>query len=255
MRHPSLAVFEHKVIAYRRSWHGSVLGSFGVPVLFLLGIGVSVGGFVDARGVLPIGYLDYVGPGLLAATAVQVAANESMAPVYASFVFARTYHAMRASPLRVVDILVGGVAYVLSRVLLAAAGFLVVLAASGAVHSAGAVAALPACALVALAVAAPSFAYAASVTHVGMLPVLSRLVVVPMTLFAGVFFPVGSLPPVARWLAYGSPLWHGVEVCRAATLGTPTAWGAGAHIAYLVAWCAAGMWLAHARFARKLADG
>ena len=56
-----------------------------------------------------------------------------------------------------------------------------------------------------------------------MFALLFRFVVIPMTLFAGVFFPVEQLPAPARWLAYVSPLWHGVELCRAATLGTATA--------------------------------
>ena len=56
-----------------------------------------------------------------------------------------------------------------------------------------------------------------------MFAILYRFAVIPMTLFAGVFFPVDQLPIVARWLAYVSPLWHGVELCRSATLGLPTA--------------------------------
>jgi lipooligosaccharide transport system permease protein len=75
-----------------------------------------------------------------------------------------------------------------------------------------------------------------------------------MTLFAGVFFPVDSLPLAARVLAYISPLWHGVELTRAATLGTATAWGVWAHIGYLVAWSAAGYLLATYRFGRRLAE-
>ena len=59
---------------------------------------------------------------------------------------------------------------------------------------------------------------------------------------------------VARWLAYVSPLWHGVELGRASTLGVATAWGWGTHVGYLVAWCAAGYWLALFRFNRKLSD-
>ena len=108
--------------------------------------------------------------------------------------------------------------------------------------------------LLGLAVAAPVFAYAASITNDGMFAVLLRFGVIPMTLFAGVFFPVESLPLVPRWLAYASPLWHGVELCRAATLGIDTAWGWAVHAGYLSVWCVAGSWLALRRFKRKLSD-
>jgi lipooligosaccharide transport system permease protein len=75
-----------------------------------------------------------------------------------------------------------------------------------------------------------------------------------MTLFAGVFFPVQGLPPLARLPAYASPLWHGVELCRAASLGTATAWGLPAHLGVLVAWSVAGYLFARWRFGKRLAD-
>jgi lipooligosaccharide transport system permease protein len=77
MLHPALSVLEYNLIAYRRVWRASVLSSFVLPLLFLLGMGVSVGSYVDARGALGTDYLDYIAPGLLASTALQVAVGES----------------------------------------------------------------------------------------------------------------------------------------------------------------------------------
>jgi lipooligosaccharide transport system permease protein len=254
MIHPSYAVLEHNVIGYRRVWRGTVLSSFVLPVLFLLGMGLSVGSFVDAQGTLGPSYLDYLAPGLLASTAIQVAVGEATWPVFASFVWMRTYHAMVATSLRVGDILVGHIAFVLLRVLMSALGFLVVMLIFGTVHSPWAWAAIPACVLAGLAITAPVFAYAASISNDGMFAVLLRFAIIPMTLFAGVFFPVESMPLAPRILAYISPLWHGVELCRATTLGTETAWGIGAHTGYLLLWCAVGLWLARMRFGKKLVD-
>jgi lipooligosaccharide transport system permease protein len=140
------------------------------------------------------------------------------------------------------------------RVALACAGFLVVMLLFGTVHSIWALAALPACVLLGLAVTAPVFAFAASISSDGMFAVLLRFGVIPMTLFAGVFFPVESLPLVPQWLAYASPLWHGVELGRASTLGIATAWGWAVHAGYLTVWCVAGWWLALRRFERKMSD-
>jgi lipooligosaccharide transport system permease protein len=254
MLHPSVAVLEYNLTSYRRVWRASVLSSFALPVLFLLGMGVSVGSYVDARGALGTDYLDYIAPGVLMATALQVAVGESTWPVFGSFTWTRTYHAMQASPLRVRDILAGSVGFVLVRVAIACAGFLIVMLAFGTVHSVWALAALPACVLLGLAVTAPTFAYAASISNDGMFAVLLRFAVIPMTLFAGVFFPVDSLPLLPRWLAYVSPLWHGVELSRASTLGVETAWGWATHVGYLVVWCVLGYWLALFRFNRKLSD-
>jgi len=249
-----IAVVEHSLIAYRRVWMGTALSSFALPVLFLLGMGVSVGSYVDARGALGTDYLDYIAPGVLMATALQVAVGESSWPVYASFSWTRVYHSMLATPLRVREVLTGSLAFVLIRVALACLGFLLVMLAFGTVHSLWVLTALPVSVLLGLAVAAPVFAYAASISNDGMFAVLLRFGVIPMTLFAGVFFPVESLPLVPRVLAYVSPLWHGVELGRASTLGVGTAWGWPVHAGYLVAWCAVGYWLALFRFTRKLTN-
>jgi lipooligosaccharide transport system permease protein len=248
------SVFEHNLVAYRRVWRGTVLSSFLLPVLFLLGMGLTVGGYVDRSGGLGVRYLDYIAPGLLASTAMQVAVSESTWPVFGNFMWTRTYHAMRATPVDVRDMLAGHIGYVLLRVLISSAGFVVVMAVAGTLHSVVALAVLPVALLVGLAMAAPVFAYSATIRSDAMFAVLFRFLVMPMTLFAGVFFPVTSLPPLARLLAYASPLWHGVELSRAATLGTPTAWGAWTHVGYLLAWAVGGFATAAWRFTRRLGD-
>jgi lipooligosaccharide transport system permease protein len=174
--------------------------------------------------------------------------------VFDKFTWTRGYHSMRATPLRIEDILRGHLAYVLLRVTVASTAFLLVMLAFGTVRSPWVLAALPAVVLIGLAAAAPSFGYAASIGNDGLFAVLFRFAVIPMSLFAGVFFPVASLPAPARALAYVSPLWHGVELCRAATLGQPTAWGVPAHVSMLVAWSVAGYLFARHRFRKKLTD-
>jgi lipooligosaccharide transport system permease protein len=174
--------------------------------------------------------------------------------VFSGFNWHRMYHSMQATPIRVPDMVRGHIAYVLLRVALSAVGFLIVMGVFGALHSPWAPAALPVAILVGLATAAPVFAYSASISTDGLFAVLFRFAVIPMTLFAAVFFPVDSLPLWARVLAYVSPLWHGVELTRAATLGTPTAWGVWAHLGCLAAWSLAGYLLATYRFRHRLAE-
>ena len=96
----ALPVFEHRLAGYRRVWRGSVFSTFLLPVLFLLGMGISVGAYVDTSGALGVPYIDYIAPGLLASAALQVAISETTWPILGAFNWIRTYHAMRASPLR-----------------------------------------------------------------------------------------------------------------------------------------------------------
>jgi lipooligosaccharide transport system permease protein len=222
--------------------------------MFLLGMGISVGSYVDTSGALGIPYVDYIAPGLLASTAFQVAVGEAAWPVLGGFQWVRTYHGMRASPLRPRDMVGGEVLWIWLRVATSAGGFLIVMALFGVVHSPIGILTLPAVLLLALAAAAPVLAYSASIVTDNWFAVLFRFAIIPMTLFAGVFFPVEQLPIVLRWVAYASPLWHGVELCRAATLGTPTAIGWLGHAGYLAAWAVVGYLLASRQFTRRLTD-
>ena len=254
MIHPAVASFEHHLRTYRRTWKGTVFSAFVLPVLFLVAMGRSVGGYVDTRAGLGVPYLDYVAPGILASTTVQIGIFEGTFVVFSAFHWGRTYHAMRASALRPGDILVGHLAFALLRVTMSAVGFVLVMVAVGVLHSPTGLLALPASIVVGVALTPFVFAYSAVITSDGMFAVLFRFVLVPMSLFAGVFFPVSAMPLAARVLAYGSPLWHGVELCRAATLGTASAWGAPAHLGYLLLWIVAGTLTARHVFAKKLTD-
>jgi lipooligosaccharide transport system permease protein len=248
-----LAVLEFDLVGYRRTWRGSVLSSFVLPVLFVLGFGFGVGQFVDAGGKLgDVSYLDYIVPGMIASTAMQVAFGEASWPVMSRFMWIRTYHSMVAAPLRIVDIVGGDLLFVTLRIVVTTAVFLGVTVAFGAVHSVWAVAVVPVAGLLGLATAAPVFAYAARLETDSYFPLLQRFVVIPMSLFAGVFFPIESLPFGLRVLAYVSPLWHGVELCRAATFGIGDFYPIVGHLAYLGLWAAGGFWLALLAFRRRL---
>ncbi len=74
----------------------------------------------------------------------------------------------------------------------------------------------------------------------------------PLTLFSGTFFPISQLPDWLRRLAVLSPLWHGVELCRAATTGTFHFWADLLHILVLVACLGAGLLWGRRTFARRL---
>ena len=249
---PTLAVLEYHLASYRRIWRSSVLSSFVLPLLTMVGFGVGVGAYVRG-GVQGVPYLDWMVPGLIASTAMQIGIGDSTWAVLGGFEWRRIYYGQAAAPLRIADIVDGHLAFVLFRVLTSAGAFLLIATAFGTMHSWWAPAALPIAALVGLSVSAPTFAYSATIRSDSYLAILGRLGVIPMSLFSGVFFPVEQLPEALRWIAYALPLWHGVDLSRAATLGVAPAWSVTGHLVYLAAWAAAGWWLAFRAFTRRLA--
>ncbi len=251
MATPGVYVLEYHLVNYRRTWRSSALSTLVLPLLTVLGFGVGVGAYVTG-GVDGVPYLDWIVPGLIASTAVQAAMGEATWPVLSYFEWLKVYFAQAAAPLRVGDILGGHLAFMMFRILLSTAAFLLVALLFGVVHSWWAPLVLVVALLVGFAVAAPTAAYGATITSDSYLIILMRFAILPMSLFSGVFFPVESLPEVLRWIAYALPLWHGVDLSRAAMLGTSPGWLGLVQVLYLLLWCAAGWLLALHRFSRRL---
>jgi lipooligosaccharide transport system permease protein len=79
-----------------------------------------------------------------------------------------------------------------------------------------------------------------------------RFVLIPLFLFSGTFFPVTQLPGWLQPVAYATPLWHGVALCRGISLGTLTAGTAALHAGYLAAVTAAGLAAGRVTYRRRL---
>jgi len=239
---------------YRRVWRGTAISSAVTPVIFLLAFGFGLGTLVDRTTDLPegISYLEFVAPGLLAATAMQIASFEASWPVLSAIKWSRQYHAMLATPLRVGDVLLGHQAFIASRMLMTATVYLTAIAAFGAVNSPLGILAIPVTVLVGMAFAAPIAAWGAYTETDASFVAIFRFLILPMFLFSGTFFPIERLPGVLELVAYVTPLWHGVDLCRQLTLGDVQLWSAVGHLAYLVAFTAAGLAAAYYTYRRRL---
>ncbi|HEY2792508.1 MAG TPA: ABC transporter permease [Micromonosporaceae bacterium] len=257
MASPTISVVNYHLNGYARTWRGTVLSSFVMPVLFVVGFGISVGSLVNAGGRLGGGltYLQFIAPGMIASTALQLAFGEATWPALSRFEWNRIYESMAATPLRIRDILGGDILFMLFRIVTTSAVFLGVTALFGAIQSWWGLLVPLICGLLGISFAAPMFALTGAVKTGNAFAFIGRFLVIPMTLFAGVFFPVSALHEGVRWLAYISPLWHGVQLCRAATSTDHGSLAAAAeHVAYLLLWALVGGALAYRSFTRRLAD-
>jgi lipooligosaccharide transport system permease protein len=239
---------------YRRIWRGTAVTSVVTPVVYLLALGVGLGVFVDRSADLPggISYLDFVAPGLMAATAMQIATFEASWPVLSAIKWDRQYHAMLATPLRVRDVMIGHQAFFVFRLFTIGTVYFVVIAAFGAVDSPLGVLAIPVTVLVGLAFAAPMAAWAAHSENEVSFVAIFRFVVLPMFLFSGTFFPISTLPTPLEVLAWLTPLWHGVTLSRDLTTGDVALGPDLLHLAYLLAVVSAGLFAALFTYRRRL---
>ena len=249
----ALRSYAYWLSQYRRTWRAGVFTTLLSPVLYLTAMGVGLGSLVHRSAALgDVTYLQFIAPGLLAATAMQIGSGESMYPVFGSFTWMRVYHAMAATPLMSFDILLGHLLWIATRVAMASGAYLAVVAAFGAIRSPLGLLAFPVCILIGMAVACPIVAFSATRETDGGFAALMRFGIIPMFLFSGTFFPVTQLPAAARWVAYATPLWHGVDLVRSLTLGHVDVLIAFGHVAYLGLWATVGIAIAGRIFKRRL---
>lgn len=253
--HGLLLYVEREWRIWRRLWRGSVFSGLVSPILFLGAIGMGLGGLVDERtaDVGGVDYLTFVAPGLLAASAMLNAAGSALWPVVSGHKWMGHYRAATATPLRPADVYAGYMSWLGIHTALHAAPYLAVAALVGGVPSPWGLLAVPLAVICAMAFAAPLAAYAVSQDSDAHFAAIMRLVVLPLFLFSGTFFPLDELPSGLRPLAWVTPLWHGVELCRAMTTGSVELGSAALHLGVLLACIAAGAaWGVHT-FTRRLA--
>jgi lipooligosaccharide transport system permease protein len=243
------------LVNYKRTWKGSVFSNFLSPLLFLGALGFGLGSLISRSGhptIDGIAYPVYVAGGVLAANAMMSAVGESTWPVMGAIKWWRQYEAMLATPLGINDVLVGHIGIILIRTTVSAVAFVLVATLLGAVPSFWGILSIPAAVLVSLAHATPIMAFSATQEKDTGFSLIFRLGATPMFLFSGTFFPVQQLPAVLQPIAYATPLYHGVELCRGLVAGTIKLLPALGHIGYLLIFLVAGLFVARLTFRRRL---
>ncbi|WP_194895575.1 ABC transporter permease [Catenulispora pinisilvae] len=208
-------LIERNVMVYRRVWVAMVSGFFE-PVFYLLSIGVGLGKLTGAVDGVP--YAHYVAPGLLAVSAMNGAVFDATFNVFFKIKYAKIYDAMLATPLRVGDIALGDIMWAQLRGLMYSAAFLVIMLAMGLVHSWWALLALPVTVLIGFAFGAVGMAATSFMRSWQDFDMIT-LALMPMFLFSGAFYPLSVYNPQIRVLIEALPLYHGIDLLRALTLG------------------------------------
>ena len=251
-------LFDYWAVLYRRTWKGSVISSFIVPLLYIVAMGVLLGGFIKGDPDKLEGatsYLSFVAPGMLAAQAMTTVFGEVTYPVMGMIKWQRIYDGMIATPLTVREIVLSHLGFVAFRVATVSAVFLLVMAPFGVFTSVGGVlAAFLVQLLLGLAFATPIYALSARMKDESGYSLVFRLGMIPMFLFSGAFFPVGNLDPWMEALAKATPLWHGVDLTRMLVLGRVDGALALVHVAYLVAFTGLGWVLVTRALQRRLVE-
>ena len=236
-------VLERSWIQFKSSAWMIVASGFIEPLLNLVVFGWGVGNFIgniELENGLSVPYASFVVPGLLASAAMMGAVMDSTWNVFFKMHEQRLYHAMLATSLGPMDVAMGEIAWALLRGSLYSTAFMAIVTPLGLVESWWGLLAIPAGAVIGFGFASLGMAltsYMTSFQHMGMI----NIVVLPITLFSGSFFPLSVLP---NWLAnivYWTPLTQGIEMMRMLTLGTVDG-SIFIHLAYFSVFIAGGLY-------------
>ena len=248
----ALLLIERNLYVYRSGWL-VIFSGFFEPLFYLLSIGLGIGGMVgDVPGPngVAIPYALFVAPALLASASMNGAIAESTFNVFFKLNYEKTYDAVLATPLAPGDVALGEIGWSVMRATLYALGFVVVIAVLGLIRSPWVLLAVPAATLLAFAFAAVGMA-ATTFLRTWQDFDLINLVVLPMFLFSGTFYPLTAYPEALRIAVQLTPLWQGVDMIRALATGAVDL-GILWHVAYLTALGFAGLAVVSRRLDRLL---
>jgi len=244
-------VLERNLMVSKRSWV-LVLSGFFEPVFYLFSIGVGVGAMVgDVQvGARTVSYAAFVAPALLSSSAMNGAVFESTLNIFFKLKWGKVYDAMLSTPLRPADVAAGEIGWSLLRGGLYAIGFMVVMALFGLAESWWTLMAIPAALLIGFAFASVGMA-ATTFMRSWQDFDLINVVTLPLFLFSATFYPLDVYPPAIQTVTRISPLYHGVELVRAFTLGMFD-WSLAGHAAVLLGMGLIGLRVASGRLERLL---
>ena len=245
-------IVERNFLVYRRSWIVFVAGMVE-PVLYLLSIGVGVGGLVGDF-TLPdgstVGYVEFVAPAMLATSAMTGAMYDSTFNIFFRLKYAKLYDSMLATPIRPTDVARGEITWALLRGAIYSAAFIVVMLCMGLVQSWWMLLAWPATVLIGFGFAGAGMALTTYMRTWQDFEYI-ELAITPMFLFSATFFPLSTYPEALQLIVQCTPLYQCVVLCRELTLGTPS-WDAVIAVVYLATMGLIGLRVAGNRIATLL---
>ena len=253
----TLRVWESELAVYRKVWRSHALLAFVQPLLYLVAIGIGVGRLVDANAASAdaldgITYFAYLAPALLATSAMLSAGQSSLWQVLDGFFWGNRYRAMAATPLTPGDVASGLAIWHATKTAIGVTGVAAVLVLYDETRSWGLLVAIPVAVLTGLAFALPISAWSATRYSGASFPTVIRFGLLPMFLFGGAFFPVTELPEWIRWVAYVTPLWHGIEVCRGVVIPAASPGNVAVHLTVIGVYVVVGWVACRLTFARRL---
>ncbi len=240
------AVVFRELTMYRRYWRSTTFSSIVEPTIYLLAFGFGFGSLVAQ--VAGYDYVDFVGTGIVATAVLFSSAFPGMFGTFVKRTFQKTYDAVLAAPVDTEELVTAEALWIALRSGIYGAVPMLVAVGFGLQPSWGMLLVPPIGVLTGFGFAAFGIWVSGIVPSIDSFGYVISAVLTPLFLVAGTFFPIDGLPGWAQTAALLNPLFHCVELVRAAVFGL-SASDLG-HVAALVVFAIA-MWLLAVRRLRS----
>ena len=242
-----LPVWRRNMLVWRKLLAASVLTNLADPLIMLFGLGYGLGALMPS--IEGMSYIAFFAAGQLCTATMFTASFESMFSGFSRMHGQRTWDAILYAPLVIDDVVAGEIMWAASKAWLTGSTILGVVLLFGVASSPLVLLALPAAFLVGLAFSAVGLIMTVLARGWDFFSFYMTLVMTPMMMISGVFFPAERLPAPLLAVAQALPLYHGVELVRPLIAGRLPQ-DIALHLAVLLGYAAAGYLLA-IRFARR----
>ncbi|NDY43291.1 ABC transporter permease [Dissulfurirhabdus thermomarina] len=249
MSHRFLKVWARNARVWRKHVRASLIGNLGQPFLFLVAMGYGLGR--DIPEIQGLTYLQFIAPGLVASAVMYSAAFEATYGSYTRLSTQRTFEAILMTPVTVEELALGEIAWGATKGLLSGAIMLAALPLFGVWPSAWTAALLPVLFVEGVFFAALGLIMTALAANYEFFNYFTSLLITPLFLFSGIFFPLSALHPAARRVILAMPLTHEVALARMFCYGRIEP-GWPLDLAFSLSMAAAAAWAATRLLRRRL---
>jgi lipooligosaccharide transport system permease protein len=244
-----VAVWRRHFLVWRKLALPSILANLADPLIMLFGLGYGLGAVLGDMGGTT--YFAFLAAGFVASSSMYAASFEALYSAFSRMHVQKTWEAIVNAPMTLEDVLAGEWVWAATKAFAAGVCMLAVITAFGHASYPLALAVLPVIVLVGLAFGALGLAINALASGYDFFAYYMTLVLTPMMMLSGVFFPLEQLPGAVQVAAQALPLAHGVALVRPLLSGDVPATAA-LHLAVLAGYAAAGFYLATVLTRRRL---
>ncbi len=242
-------VWKRNFLVWRKLAIPSMLANLADPMLYMLGLGFGLGSLLPEVNGTP--YITFLAAGTICYSTMNSATFEALYSAFSRLHVQKTWDAILNTPMNLDDIVLAEALWAASKSFLSGIAILVIIWVLGLSHSPLTLWIILLTVLMGLTFGSLGLVMTALAPSYDFFLYYFTLVITPMVLLCGVFFPVTQLPAPLQMVSAALPLTHAIDLARPLVNGRTPPW-VGLHVAVLAAYAAGGFYLALVLTRRRL---